>query len=179
MNINEIAIGENPPFDVNVVIEVPQGQNPVKYEIDKASGAMRVDRFVHTAMFYPVNYGFIPHTLCPDGDATDVMVVSQVPVVPGAIVRCRPVGVMIMEDEAGEDDKIMAVPHDALHPYYTNVASFRDLPEILIQQVEHFFAHYKDLERGKWAKIVRWGEAGEAYKVIEQSIESEKSKLAE
>lgn len=176
MNLDAISIGENPPFDINVVIEIPVGQNPVKYEIDKPSGAMVVDRFVHTAMFYPVNYGFVPHTLCDDGDAADVMVVSQVPVVPGSIIRSRPVGVMLMEDEAGGDDKILAVPHDKLHPYYANVSSYRDLPTILIQQIEHFFSHYKDLEVGKWARVVRWGEAGEALSVIEKSIESEARK---
>ena len=131
---------------------------------------MFVDRFVHTAMFYPINYGFIPHTHAPDGDALDVLVVSQVPVVPGSVVRSRPVGVMMMEDDGGKDDKILAVPHDKLHPYYANVSSFRDLPSILIQQIEHFFSHYKDLEKGKWAKVLRWGEAGEAHKIIEQGI---------
>jgi len=171
MDLSKISRGENPPFDVNVVVEVPQGENPVKYEIDKASGAMVVDRFLHTAMHYPVNYGFIPHTICGDADPTDVMLVCQVPVVPGAIVRSRPVGVMIMHDEAGEDDKVLAVPHDKLHPYYADVSSYRDLPPILIRQIEHFFTHYKDLEDGKWAKVHRWGEAGEAYKVIERAVE--------
>jgi len=170
MDVNKIPIGKNPPWDINVIIEVPVGADPVKYELDKGSGAMYVDRFLHTAMFYPANYGFIPHTLCGDGDPTDVLVVSRNPVVPGAVVRCRPVGVMIMEDEAGQDEKILAVPHDKLHPYYNNVSSFRDLPEILLEQIAHFFTHYKDLEKDKWAKVVRWGEAGEANKLIEEAI---------
>lgn len=170
MLIDKIPVGKNPPWDVNVIIEVPLGADPVKYELDKESGAMYVDRFLHTAMFYPANYGFIPHTLCGDGDPIDVMVVGRVPVVPGAVVRSRPVGVMIMEDEGGLDEKIVAVPHDKLHPYWEDVSSYRDLPRILIEQIAHFFTHYKDLEKDKWAKISRWGEAGEAAKMIDASI---------
>lgn len=170
MNIDNIPTGENVPWDVNVIIEVPLGADPVKYELDKASGAMYVDRFLHTAMFYPANYGFIPHTLCDDGDAIDVLVVGRVPVASGAIVRSRPVGVMMMEDEKGQDEKILAVPHDKLHPYYKGVSSYRDLPQVLLDQIAHFFSHYKDLEQGKWAKVARWGEAGEAAKLIEASI---------
>ncbi|MBO6834981.1 MAG: inorganic diphosphatase [Alphaproteobacteria bacterium] len=170
MRVDSIPVGENPPWDVNVIIEVPIGADPVKYELDKESGALYVDRFLHTAMFYPANYGFIPHTLCGDGDPIDVLVVGRVPVVPGAIVRSRPVGVMIMEDEGGMDEKIIAVPHDKLHSYYEDVSSYRDLPKILIDQIAHFFTHYKDLEKGKWAKIARWGEAGEAAKLIEDSM---------
>jgi inorganic pyrophosphatase len=178
MRIAEVKVGENPPWDVNVVIEVPLGADPVKYELDKESGALYVDRFLHTAMFYPANYGFIPHTLCGDGDPIDVLVVGRVPVVPGCIVRSRPVGVMIMEDEAGMDEKIIAVPHDKLHPYYDDVSSYRDLPKILIDQIAHFFEHYKDLEKDKWSKIARWGEAGEAGKLIEESIRAHDAKLA-
>ncbi len=174
MDISKISIGENPPFDVNVIIEVPIGADPVKYELDKDSGAMYVDRFLHTAMFYPANYGFIPHTLCGDGDPTDVMVISRTPVIPGAVVRCRPVGVMIMEDEAGMDEKIIAVPHDKLHPYYNDVHSYRDLRQVLLDQIAHFFTHYKDLEEGKWAKVQRWGEPGEAHRLIEEAIEAER-----
>ena len=170
MLIDRIPVGINPPWDVNVVIEVALGADPVKYELDKESGAMYVDRFLHTAMFYPANYGFIPHTLCGDGDPIDVLVVGRVPVVPGAVVRSRPVGVMIMEDEGGMDEKIIAVPHDKLHPYYEDVSSYRDLPRILIDQIAHFFTHYKDLEKDKWAKIARWGEPGEAAKLIEESM---------
>lgn len=180
MDMMKVPLGENPPWDVNVIVEVPLGADPVKYELDKASGAMYVDRFLHTAMFYPANYGFVPHTLCGDGDPVDVLVVSRTPVVPGAVVRSRPIGVMFMEDEGGIDEKILAVPHDKLHPYYTNVSSYRDLPEILREQIAHFFTHYKDLEPDKWARIDRWGEAGEAAKVIEASIAAyEAGKAAE
>ncbi len=170
MDMSKIPLGENPPWDVNVIIEVSLGADPVKYELDKESGAMYVDRFLYTAMFYPANYGFIPHTLCGDGDPIDVLVIGRVPVVPGAVVRSRPVGVMMMEDEKGQDEKIIAVPHDKLHPYYSGITSYRDLPEVLVNQIAHFFTHYKDLERDKWAKIARWGEPGEAGKMIEESI---------
>ena len=155
MDISAISIGPNPPKDIHAVIEIPLGGAPVKYELDKASGALRVDRFLHTAMFYPGNYGFIPHTLSADGDPCDVLVVSQVQVVPGAIVRCRPVGALMMEDEAGGDEKIIAVPVDALAPFYSNIRSYRDLPPIMCEQIAHFFQHYKDLEKGKWVTIAR------------------------
>lgn len=170
MNINLISVGENPPHDVNVIIEVPMGAEPVKYELDKDSGALYVDRFLHTAMYYPANYGFIPHTLCGDGDPIDVMVVGRNPVVPGCVVRCRPVGVMLMEDEKGTDEKILAVPHDKLHPYYEDVTGYRDLPKILLEQIAHFFTHYKDLEKDKWAKVARWGGPDEAARMIEASM---------
>ncbi|MCR9219305.1 MAG: inorganic diphosphatase [Alphaproteobacteria bacterium] len=170
MNINMISVGENPPHDVNVVIEVPLGADPVKYELDKESGALFVDRFLHTAMFYPANYGFIPHTLCGDGDPIDVMVLGRNPVVPGCIVRSRPVGVMMMEDEKGQDEKILAVPHDSLHPYYDDVTGYRDLPKILLEQIAHFFTHYKDLEKDKWAKVARWGGPDEAARLIDASV---------
>lgn len=170
MDIARIPVGENPPWDVNVIIEVPLGSDPVKYEFDKASGAIYVDRFLHTAMFYPANYGFVPHTLSGDGDPADVLVVGRVPVVPGAVVRSRPVGVLLMEDESGPDEKILAVPIDRLHPYYTDVASYRDLPQILLSQISHFFAHYKDLESGKWARVIGWDDADEASRLIEEAI---------
>src|SRR5262249_53134650 len=170
MDLSKIAIGRNPPWDVNVVVEIPAGGPPVKYEIDKASGAMVVDRFLHTAMFYPCNYGFIPHTLSNDGDPVDVLVAGPVPVIPGAVLRSRPVGVLIMEDDKGEDEKLLAVPVDDLHPYYRGVASYRSLPQILIDQIAHFFRHYKDLEPGKWVKIKRWGEAEEATQAIVAAI---------
>ncbi|SLN49512.1 inorganic diphosphatase [Oceanibacterium hippocampi] len=173
MNLDAIPVGMNPPWDVNVVIEIPLGGMPVKYEVDKASGAMFVDRFLHTAMFYPCNYGFIPHTLADDGDPVDVLVAGSTPVVPGCIIRARPIGVLIMEDEAGRDEKLMTVPVDKLHPYYTNVGSYRDLPEILLQQISHFFEHYKDLEKDKWVKILRWGESGEAEEMIRTAMEAE------
>jgi inorganic pyrophosphatase len=170
MNINLITCGENPPEDVNVIIEVPLGADPVKYELDKDSGALYVDRFLHTAMFYPANYGFIPHTLCGDGDPIDVLVVGRVPVVPGCIVRSRPVGVMMMRDEAGQDEKIIAVPHNKLHPYYEDIVNYDDLPRVLLDQIAHFFSHYKDLEKDKWAEIANWGDAKEAMRLIEDSI---------
>jgi inorganic pyrophosphatase len=171
MDIAKIPIGRAPPHDINVIVEIPQGGNPVKYELDKASGAVFVDRFLHTAMFYPGNYGFVPHTLSDDGDPIDVLIVGPVSVVPGAVVRCRPVGALLMEDEAGLDEKIIAVPVvDALHPFYTNVRSHEDLPPILCEQIAHFFGHYKDLEPGKWVKIVRWAGPDEAAGLIEAAI---------
>ena len=171
MDINKVPVGQNPPYDVNVVIEIPMGGNPVKYELDKDSGAMYVDRFLHTAMYYPCNYGFIPHTLSDDGDPVDAAVLAQIPVAPGVIIRSRPIGVLIMEDESGIDEKILCVPVDALHPYYASVASYRELPKILRDQIEHFFGHYKDLEAGKWVKVKRWGEPEEAFGLIRQGIE--------
>ena len=170
MDLEKVSVGRNPPFEVNVVIEVPIGSEPVKYELDKESGAIFVDRFLHTSMFYPANYGFVPHTLSDDGDPVDVLVTGPHPVVPGAIIRARPVGVLIMDDEKGQDEKVLSVPVDELHPYYRNVNSYRELPDILIQQIAHFFAHYKDLEIGKWVDIKGWGEPGEAHKMIEEAI---------
>nr|MCU0976961.1 inorganic diphosphatase [Steroidobacteraceae bacterium] len=156
MDIDKISIGEDPPRDINVFVEIPQGGVPVKYELDKESGVLRVDRFLHTAMFYPGNYGFLPHTLSEDGDPVDVIVVGVVPVVPGVIIRCRPVGALLMKDEAGPDEKVVAVPVDKLHPFYSGVKTYKDLPEILTEQIAHFFQHYKDLEKGKWVTIVNW-----------------------
>src|SRR5579862_2369058 len=171
MDISAIPIGRAPPHDINVIVEIPQGGDPVKYELDKASGALVVDRFLHTAMFYPGNYGFVPHTLSRDGDPIDVLIVGQVPVVPGAVVRCRPIGALLMEDEAGPDEKIVAVPVDALHPFYTGVKSYRDLPEILCDQIAHFFTHYKDLEKGKWSDIRTWLDVAETEQLILEGIE--------
>ncbi len=171
MDLSKIPVGDNPPWNVNVVIEVPMGSDPVKYELDKDSGAMYVDRFLHTAMFYPCNYGFVPHTLSDDGDPVDVLIPNRTPVLPGAIVKARPIGVLIMEDEKGQDEKILAVPVDELHPYFTNVSSYRDLPNILRDQIAHFFQHYKDLETNKWVEVKRWGEADEACRMIENAIE--------
>jgi len=171
MDIARIPTGENPPYDINVIIEIPMGGIPVKYEIDKKSGALFVDRFLNTAMFYPGNYGFIPHTLSADGDPCDVIVVSQMPVVPGCVIRSRPVGALLMEDEKGGDEKILAVPVDELHPFYNGIRSYRDLPPILCEQIGHFFAHYKDLEEGKWVKVSHWIDAEEAATVILQGID--------
>jgi inorganic pyrophosphatase len=170
VDISKIGIGEDPPHDVNVLIEIPQGGVPVKYELDKASGALRVDRFLNTAMFYPGNYGFIPHTLSGDGDPVDVIVVVPSPVVPGAIVRVRPVGALLMKDEAGDDEKIIAVPVDKLHPFYEGVKSYKDLPSTLTDQIAHFFQHYKDLEKGKWVTIVRWVDQAKAARMIVEGI---------
>jgi inorganic pyrophosphatase len=176
MDLTRIPTGLNPPHDVYAIIEVPLGGVPVKYEFDKTSGALLVDRFLHTAMFYPGNYGFIPHTLSDDGDPCDVMVITQVPVVPGAVIRCRPVGALLMEDEAGNDEKILAVPVDKLHPFYKGITSYRDLPDVMIEQIAHFFQHYKDLEKGKWVSIVRWLDAREAETLILEGIKRAKSK---
>ncbi len=173
MDLAKIAVGRNPPWDVNVIIEVPLGGEPVKYELDKDSGAMFVDRFLHTAMRYPCNYGFIPHTLAADGDPVDVLVAGRTPVVPGAIVRARPIGVLIMEDEAGLDEKVLTVPVDDLHPYYSHVTSYRELPKILLEQIAHFFQHYKDLEPDKWVKIQRWGEAEEACRLVASCVQDQ------
>lgn len=170
MDIKKIPIGKNPPHDLNVIIEIPLRGEPVKYEVDKESGAMFVDRFLHTAMRYPVNYGFVPHTLSQDGDPVDVMVVSHHSLAVGSVVRARPIGVLMMEDESGIDEKILAMPHPKLHPFYNNVKAHTDLPPILLQQIEHFFAHYKDLEEGKWVKVSGWGDADEAARMIEQAI---------
>ena len=171
MRIDAVSIGENPPYDVNVIVEVPLGGVPVKYELDKAAGALVVDRFLHTPMHYPCNYGFVPHTLSDDGDPVDMLVAGRVPVVPGAIMRSRPVGVLVMKDEKGEDEKILGVPHDDLSPFYRDIGSYRDLPKILIDQIAHFFEHYKDLETGKWVEIVRWGEAEEAHDFIRRAMD--------
>lgn len=175
MDTSKIPVGTNPPWEVNVIVEIPLGSDPVKYEVDKASGALFVDRFLHTAMFYPCNYGFVPNTLADDGDPVDVLVVAPVPVISGAIVRSRPIGVLVMEDEAGADEKIIAVPADELHPYHREVSSYRQLPKILIDQIAHFFRHYKDLEQGKWVEIKHWGEAEEAFGLITRAIEAYRS----
>jgi inorganic pyrophosphatase len=170
MLIDAISIGSNPPFDVNVVIEVAIGGEPIKYEMDKTSGALVVDRFLYTPMRYPGNYGFIPHTLSGDGDPCDVLVANTRAVVPGAIMSARPVGVLLMEDNAGQDEKIVAVPSRRLTARYDAIERYTDLPEITVQQIEHFFAHYKDLEVGKWAKIIGWGPVEEAHRLIEKAI---------
>ena len=162
MNLDAIPTGENPPHDVNVVIEVPVGGEPIKYELDKASGALFVDRFLYTSMRYPGNYGFVPHTLSDDGDPIDVLVASTRALTPGAVINCRPIGVLIMTDEAGQDEKIIAVPSHKLTRRYDGVENYDDLPDITLQQISHFFEHYKDLENDKWVQVDRWGNAGEA-----------------
>lgn len=178
MDINKISVGKNPPEDINVIIEIQSGQDPIKYEMDKESGAIFVDRIIHTSMRYPCNYGFIPHTLSNDGDPVDVLVVSGAKFIPGCVVRCRPVGVLKMTDQSGEDEKILAVPVDDLHPYYTNIKEYGDLPEILMQQISHFFTHYKDLEVGKWVRIDGWASSDVAKKFITDGIERHNKSLS-
>jgi inorganic pyrophosphatase len=170
MDLSKIPAGRNPPHEINVVIEIPQGSVPIKYEVDKASGALFVDRFLHTPMVYPANYGFMPQTLCDDGDPCDVLVISQVPVVPLAVVRSRPIGGLIMTDEQGADEKIIAVPTDRLNPYYVDVRTLDDLPAIVQEQIAHFFAHYKDLEQGKWVDVSRWMKPEETHEYIMRAI---------
>jgi len=170
MRIEAITVGDNPPEDVNVIIEVPVGGEPVKYEMDKDAGTMIVDRFLYTPMRYPGNYGFVPHTLSDDGDPIDVLVPNQRPIIPGAVMNCRPIGVLIMEDEGGGDEKIIAVPSLRLTRRYENVNDYTDLPEITLHQIQHFFERYKDLEPGKWVKIVRWDGAERAKEMISESI---------
>jgi inorganic pyrophosphatase len=170
MDLSQIPVGVEPPWDIHAVIEIPQGGIPVKYELEKKSGALYVDRFLHTSMYYPGNYGFVPQTLAEDGDPCDIVVVGQVPVVPGAVIRCRPIGALIMRDEAGGDEKIVAVPVDKLHPFYSGVRSYKDLPPILIDQIAHFFQHYKDLEKGKWVTIVKWEGPEGAARLIREGI---------
>jgi inorganic pyrophosphatase len=176
MRIDAIAIGHNPPDDVNVIVEVPIGGEPIKYEMDKAAGTLVVDRFLHTPMRYPGNYGFVPHTLSDDGDPIDVLVANTRPIVPGAVINVRPIGVLKMDDEAGGDEKIIAVPVPKLTKRYEHVVNYTDMPEITLQQIQHFFEHYKDLEPGKWVKVVGWGDAQEAKKLITEAIEREKQR---
>jgi len=176
VNLNAVSIGNNPPNDVNVVIEVPIGGEPIKYEMDKESGALQVDRFLYTSMRYPGNYGFIPHTLSDDGDPCDVIVANTRAIIPGAVMSCRIVGVLLMEDEAGGDEKIIAVPASKLTQRYDKVKSYSDLPDITLQQIQHFFEHYKDLEPGKWVKVLRWGGPEDAHKQIADGIARAKKK---
>jgi inorganic pyrophosphatase len=171
MDITKISTGRNPPRDLHALIEIPVGGVPVKYELDKDSGAMFVDRFLHTAMFYPGNYGFLPHTLSEDGDPLDVLVVGSVPVVPGGVIRCRPIGALLVQDEAGSDEKVLAVPVDDLQPFYSNIRNYDDLPAVLIEQIAHFFQHYKDLERGKWMNVRQWIDAGAAEQLVMTAID--------
>jgi inorganic pyrophosphatase len=175
MNLSALSIGKNPPFDVNVVIEVPIGGEPIKYEMDKESGALVVDRFLYTAMRYPGNYGFIPHTLSGDGDPCDVIVANTRALVPGAVISGRIVGVLQMEDQAGEDEKLLAVPSAWLTKRYENVHNYSDLPDITLQQIHHFFEHYKDLEPGKWVKVHGWKDADFARKLVLEGIERAKA----
>lgn len=171
MILDRVPSGRSVPDDVNVIIEIPLNGEPVKYEVDKETGAMFVDRFLATAMHYPCNYGYIPHTLCDDGDPADVLVVSPLPLIPGSVVRCRPVGMLEMEDESGEDAKIVGVPVDKLTTLYRGIKSYRDLPPELLDRISHFFDHYKDLEPGKWVKITGWADAERARAEIIKAVE--------
>ena len=171
MNLDAIAIGRNPPEDINVVIEVPIGGEPIKYEMDKKAGTLVVDRFLYTPMRYPGNYGFVPNTLSEDGDPIDVLVANTRPIVPGAVINTRPIGVLRMQDEAGIDEKIVAVPSPKLTRRYEHVHNYTDLPVITREQIQHFFEHYKDLEHGKWVKLAGWGDAAEAQRLIVEAIE--------
>lgn len=179
MILDAIQPGFDPPHEINVLIEVPIGGDPIKYELNKEAGVLVVDRFLYTAMRYPGNYGFIPHTLSEDGDPCDVIVPNSRAIVPGAILSCRTVGVLFMRDEAGPDEKIIAVPSERLTTRYQHVKNYTDLPEIAQRQIEHFFAHYKDLEPGKWVRIERWGDAGEAKQIVRGAIERAKAKKLE
>ncbi len=171
MNIELIPAGDNPPHSINVLIEVPIGGDPVKYEFDKTSGALFVDRILHTSMRYPANYGFIPQTLCGDGDPLDCLVMARWPLMTGSVIRARPVGVLFLEDEAGGDEKLLAVPEVKTSPYYADIHEATDLPAITLQQIEHFFKHYKDLEPEKWVRVGKWGGREEAYRVVEDALE--------
>ena len=170
MSYADIPAGKNVPEDLNVIIEIPANSAPIKYEVDKDSDAIFVDRFMATPMFYPANYGYVPNTLSEDGDPLDVLVVAPYPVVPGAVIRCRPVGILNMSDESGKDAKIIAVPHSKLTTIYNDVKTTHDLPPLLLQQIQHFFENYKDLEPGKWVKIDRWGGADEARAEIVKAV---------
>jgi inorganic pyrophosphatase len=170
MDIKAIAIGKNPPEDVNVIIEVAMGGHPIKYEMDKESGALFVDRFVATPMRYPGNYGFVPNTLSDDGDPIDVLVMNDLPLMPGCVINVRPIGVLQMEDEGGMDEKIIAVPSAKMSKQYDKIASIDDLPESLVNQVKHFFEHYKDLEAGKWVKVTGFAGVEKAKEMINEAI---------
>ena len=175
MRLDAIPIGNVPPDDINVVVEVPIGGEPIKYEMHKAAGTLFVDRFLYTPMRYPGNYGFVPHTLSDDGDPIDVLIANTTPIVPGAVINVRPVGVLRMEDNAGGDEKIIAVPSSHITQRYIRINTYSDLPTITLQQIQHFFEHYKDLEPGKWVKVTGWGDAAEAKRLIAEAIERAKA----
>jgi inorganic pyrophosphatase len=171
MQIESIAVGYNPPVDINVVVEIPMGGEPIKYELDKRSGRLFVDRFLYTPVTYPGNYGFVPNTLSLDNDPIDVLVCSSHSLLPGSVVNCRPIGVLKMEDDGGQDEKIVAVPSDRVSAQYSQIKSILDLPEIRTQQIEYFFEHYKDLETHKWVKVIGWGDFAEAMELVSNSID--------
>lgn len=171
MRLDAIAIGDNPPEEINVIVEVPIGGEPIKYELDKDSGTLFVDRFLYTPMRYPGNYGFVPHTLSDDGDPIDVLIANTRPLVPGCVMACRPIGVLVMEDEKGQDEKVVAVPAVKISKRWESVTEFEHLPQITRDQIGHFFEHYKDLEPSKWVKVENWGDAARAKQMIVEAIE--------
>jgi inorganic pyrophosphatase len=171
MHNEPVSTGKNPPNEINVIVENPVGGEPVKYELDKDTGRMIVDRFLNVAMRYPGNYGFIPNTLSEDGDPVDVLIIGPTPVMPGAVVAVRPIGVLLMEDESGQDEKIIAIPAKRLNPYNADVKNYTELPKAMRKQIEHFFKHYKDLEKNKWVKMKGYGEAKKARRIIKEGIE--------
>jgi len=175
MRLEAIKVGENPPHDINVIVEVPIGGEPVKYEMDKDAGTLVVDRILYTSMRYPGNYGFVPHTLSDDGDPIDILIANQRPIIPGAVINCRAIGVLHMTDEAGRDEKILAVPTSKVSAMYDKINNYRDLPPLLLRQIEHFFQRYKDLEDGKWVTIDGWGDEAEARENIVNAIERHKA----
>jgi len=175
MNLDRVSSGENCPGDINVIVEIPAHSDPVKYEVDKGTGAMYVDRFMTTAMHYPCNYGYVPHTLSKDGDPIDVLVLTPVPLITGSVVRCRPIGVLKMTDESGDDAKVLAVPIDRLCKAYRQVHDFRDLSPVILDQIAHFFEHYKDLDEGKWVRVEGWSGVDVAKQEILDSVEMYKN----
>ena len=171
MSYRQVSAGKALPHDIYVVIEIPANSDPVKYEIDKDEDALFVDRFMASPMFYPANYGYIPNTLADDGDPLDVLVITPYPVAPGSVIRARPVGVLKMEDEAGGDEKLVAVPHEKLTQLYNDVQDINDVPQLLKDQIVHFFENYKDLEKGKWVKLSGWGKSTEAGRIVTEAID--------
>jgi inorganic pyrophosphatase len=174
MDITKISPSAKAPEEINVIIEIPMNSQPVKYEFDKESGALFVDRFLQTSMLYPCNYGFVPNTLSGDGDPIDVLVVTRLPVAPGVVIKCRPIGVLMMEDESGVDEKILAVPVAKLDKFYDNIKDFNDMPKSFLDQISHFFERYKDLESGKWVKVQGWQNIERAGQLILEAINNGK-----
>lgn len=171
MSLNNVPAGKNVPDEINVVIEIPANSDPIKYEVDKDTGAIFVDRFMATPMFYPCNYGYVNNTLSLDGDPVDVLVPTPYPLLSGSVIRCRPIGVLKMSDESGEDAKVVAVPVSKLTKVYDDVQDVNDLPELLRNQIQHFFERYKELEAGKWVKVDGWADAAAAKEEILSSLE--------
>ncbi|MBX9870024.1 MAG: inorganic diphosphatase [Burkholderiaceae bacterium] len=179
MSLNKVSAGRDLPNDFNVIIEIPMNADPIKYEVDKESGAIFVDRFMGTAMHYPCNYGYVPNTISGDGDPVDVLVITPFPLIPGVVVRCRPIGILRMTDEAGQDGKVLAVPVDKILPIYKHWQKPEDLNELRLSQIQHFFEHYKDLEPGKWVKVDGWGGTDEARAEILDGVANYEKSIAE